>query len=128
MEKLKEELRRKIMSEMGLTDEDLGKMSSVIRQVLEERIKSEIEKRVSSMSGDDGAKTSATSDSSASNDNAQANSSGTKTTKSTPSVLVAQEEASTAALSQTEEEKKNRSGTSCLVIPALAMPGGASLF
>jgi len=129
MEKLKEELRKRIMSEMGLTEDDLGKMGSVLRQTLESRIKDEVEKRLASSlaSGDN----TSSSDQTASNanDNQAQGSTVTKVAKAASTVLAAQEQtAATSSPTQTEEEKKDRQGSFGMVIPALAMPGGGSLF
>lgn len=46
IEKLKEELRRKVMAEMGVDEEQLGRMSAVVQQVLEQKIEEEVEKRL----------------------------------------------------------------------------------
>lgn len=129
IEKLKEQLRKKIMSEMGLTEDDLGKMGAALRQTLEAQIKNQVEKRLASAlaSGD----TASSSDQSASNanDNQAKGSTVTKIAKATTTVLAAQEQASaTTSPTQTEEEKKDRQGSFGMVIPALAMPGGGSLF
>lgn len=129
IEKLKEELRKKIMSEMGLTEKDLGKMGAVLRQTLEARIKDEVEKRLAAAlaSGDNAS----SSDQSASNanDNQSQGSAVTKIAKAASTVLAAQEQAGAASSpTRTEEEKKDRQGDFGMVIPALAMPGGESLF
>ncbi|CCG40353.1 hypothetical protein [Magnetospirillum molischianum] len=125
MEKLKEELRKKIMSEMGLTEEDLGKMTATIQQILEARIKEEVEKRLASAlaANDSGS----SSKQAASNDKNSATQ-DTKVAKAASTVLAAQEQATaTSSPTQTEEEKRNRQGNFGMVIPALAMPGSSLL-
>lgn len=46
IEKLKEELRKKIMAEMGLDEESMAKMEPVIQQILEQKIQEEVEKQL----------------------------------------------------------------------------------
>lgn len=46
IEKLKEELRKKIMAEMGLDENSLAKMEPVIQQILEQKIQEEVEKQL----------------------------------------------------------------------------------
>lgn len=46
IEKLKEELRKKIMAEMGLDEDSLAKMEPVIQQILEQKIQEEVEKQL----------------------------------------------------------------------------------
>ncbi|SEH33436.1 hypothetical protein SAMN04244559_01376 [Magnetospirillum fulvum] len=128
IEKLKEELRKRIIAEMGLTEDDIATMGSVIRQTLEARIKDEVEKRLATtLASTDSASASNQSTSSA-NDNQSQGSTVTRVAKAASTVLAAQEHATSASPTQTEEEKKDRQGNFGMVIPALAMPGGASLF
>jgi len=127
--KLKEELRKKILAEMGLTEADLNKMGNVIRQTLEAQIKNQIEKRLASAlaSGENG--DSSNQGSSTANDSQSQGGTTTKVAKAASTVLAAQEQAAaTSSPTQKEEEKKDRQGNFGMVIPALAMPGGASLF
>ena len=125
MEKLKEELRRKVMADMGLTEEDMSKLSDAMRQVLEQKIKEEVEKRMAALreKGDQKSDTAATKNG------------DTKAPSSPPgATLMAAQEASeqsdlpAAESNPCEPGKKNQAGKSCPVIPALAMPGGESLF
>lgn len=128
MEKLKEELRKKIMSEMGLTEDDLGKMGAVLRQTLESQIKDQVEKRLAATLASGESASSSDQSASNANDNQAKGSTVTKIAKATTTVLAAQEQASaTSSPTQTEEEKKDRQGSFGMVIPALAMPGGGSL-
>src|SRR5512145_384349 len=46
IEKLKEELRKKVMAEMGVDDDSLSKLSSVMREILEKKIQEEVDKRL----------------------------------------------------------------------------------
>lgn len=46
IEKLKEELRKKVMAEMGVDEHDLSKLSSVMREILEKKIQEEVDKRM----------------------------------------------------------------------------------
>ncbi|MBI3446709.1 MAG: hypothetical protein HY055_15445 [Magnetospirillum sp.] len=126
IEKLKEELRRKVMSEMGLTEGDLGKVSDAIRQVLEQKIKEEVEKRMMALRDQQ--------------DQGAAKDGDGKTAPArpaAPSLIAAQEspqaEDQQAALPAAQSDscepgKKDRLGKSCPVIPALATPGGESFF
>lgn len=129
IEKLKEQLRKKIMAEMGLSEDDLGKMGAVLRQTLEEQIKNQVEKRLAAtLAGGDKDSASDQGGSSA-NDNQATGSTVTKVAKAAATVLAAQEQASaTASPTQTEEEKRDRQGSFGMVIPALAMPGAPPLF
>lgn len=128
IEKLKKELRKRIMSEMGLTEDDLGKMGSLLRQTLEARIKDEVEKRLATtLAGGNGGPGADQSGSSANDTQAQG-SAVTKIAKAASTVLAAQEQSASASPTQTEEVKKDRQGNFGMVIPALAMPGAPSLF
>ncbi|MCA1908613.1 MAG: hypothetical protein LDL39_09650 [Magnetospirillum sp.] len=46
IEKLKEELRKKIMASMGLDEESLAKMEPMIQKILEQKIQEEVEKQL----------------------------------------------------------------------------------
>lgn len=46
IEKLKEELRKKVMAEMGVDDDSLSKLTSVMREILEKKIQEEVDKRL----------------------------------------------------------------------------------
>ncbi|CDK98049.1 protein of unknown function [Magnetospirillum gryphiswaldense MSR-1 v2] len=46
IEKLKEELRKKVMAEMGLDEDSLAKMEPVIQKILEQKIQEEVEKQL----------------------------------------------------------------------------------
>lgn len=46
IEKLKEELRRRIMAEMGIAEEDLAKMTDAMREILEAKIREAVDQAV----------------------------------------------------------------------------------
>lgn len=139
IEKLKEELRRKVMSQMGLTEDDLSKVSDAIRQVLEQKIKEEVEKQLMALrdqqnqSGDKSASSSAKDG----DTNAAATAKAAPAKPAASTLIAAQEAAQqtdqqadlpAAESNPCEPGKKDRVGKSCPVIPALAMAGGESLF
>lgn len=88
IEKLKEELRKKVMADMGLTEDQLAKMEAVMRQILEQKIQEEVEKQLAE--------------------------------------AVEQEQKGTQLAGA--PGKNGRTGKTCPVVPALAWPGGASVF
>lgn len=98
MEKLKEELRKKIMAEMGVNDDDLSKLSSVMREILEKKIQEEVDKRMEEETAKQ-----------------QEGQNGEKV-------------ASLSRQAEQQTGKNDRDGKDCPVIPALSWPGGASLF
>lgn len=93
---LKEKLRRQVMADMGLDENQLTRLSAAMRQILEQKIQEEVEKRMQ----EEMAKN---------------------------QVEGAAENTKTAALQQPGKNDQ-QDGKSCPVIPALAWPGGASLF
>lgn len=98
MEALKEKLRRQVMAEMGLDEDSLPRLSNAMREILEQKIQEEVDKRMqeemakSQDKGSDGAA------------------------------------GKTAAVSQQAGKNDQDTGKTCPLIPALAWPGGASLF
>lgn len=46
IEKLKEELRKKVMAAMGVTEEDMAKMAPAIREILEAKIREAVEQQM----------------------------------------------------------------------------------
>ncbi|HSV29122.1 MAG TPA: hypothetical protein VLL76_06170 [Candidatus Omnitrophota bacterium] len=46
IEKLKEELRKKVLAAMGLDEDQLGRMSAAVQQVLEQKIQEEVERQL----------------------------------------------------------------------------------
>lgn len=99
IEKLKEELRKKIMAQMGLDDDSMAKMEPVVQQILEQKIQEEVEKQLQQ----------------ALKEEEQQQQQGA------PGQSVAQR--------TTEQAGKNdRRGISCPVIPALAQAGGVPVF
>lgn len=101
IEKLKEELRKKVMAEMGLDSDSLSKMESAVQQILKQKIEEEVDKRLEqSLAEED-----------------QGN--GTTT---------AGQQTANAQNQQSDSGKKFQGGISCPVIPALMEAGGESLF
>lgn len=99
IEALKEKLRKQVMADMGVDENSLSRLSSVVREVLEKKIQEEVERRMQE---------------------AAAKGDTDKDDKKT----VAQ--SSVAASAQLG--KKDQDGKTCPVIPALSWPGAASLF
>ncbi|MGE5475058.1 MAG: hypothetical protein ACM3Q1_00230 [Bacteroidales bacterium] len=121
IEALKEKLRKMVMAEMGLDEDQLSHMSSAMRQILEAKIQEEIQRRMEeelakSQSGDQNANGQNT-------QNGQSNQNG----PNTQSTQATQTAAVTAPTSQ-QDGKKDQDGKTCPVIPALCWPGAASLF
>ena len=98
MEKLKEELRKRVMAEMGVSEDDLSKLSSVMREILEKKIQEEVDKRMQEETAKQ-----------------QDEQNGGKT-------------ASLTKQAEQQTGKNDRNGKDCPVIPALSWPGGASVF
>lgn len=98
IEKLKEELRKKVMAEMGVNENDLSKLSSVMREILEKKIQEEVDKRMQEETAKQ-----------------QDEQNGGKT-------------ASLTKQAEQQTGKNDRNGKDCPVIPALSWPGGASVF
>ncbi|MCR6632402.1 MAG: hypothetical protein NVV74_21455 [Magnetospirillum sp.] len=46
IEALKEKLRQQVMSEMGIDEDSLGKLSSTMQEILEKKIQEEVDKRL----------------------------------------------------------------------------------
>jgi hypothetical protein len=127
IEKLKEELRKKVMAELGVSEDSIATLSSAIRQVLEEKIKAEVEKRLTQLQGNSDAN-------SASDSSASSTSTGKEGSASARTTLLAAQEGSKPqdnpdpVFNPHDEDPSGKPGKSCPVIPALSMPGGASLF
>lgn len=101
IEKLKEELRKKIMAGMGLDEDSLSKMESVVQQVLRQKIEEAVQQQLDqAMQEEEKAKT------------------GQQQTA----------QATTTQTSTGQSGKKDQDGISCPVIPALMGAGGVSLF
>jgi hypothetical protein len=130
-EKLKEELRKRVMASMGLTDDDLAKMTGVMQQILEQKIKDEVEKRLAQQLKDSPAGSGTESgDGKAQKPSQEAKPATASDKAQTAAVtLAAQEEVSNQDAAPTGQPgKKDRDGIYCPVIPALAMSGGTPLF
>jgi hypothetical protein len=54
MEKLKEELRKTVMAEMGMDPDQMSKMDAVARQLIEQKIEEEITRRMEQAMQEDG--------------------------------------------------------------------------
>jgi len=130
IEKLKEELRKKVMADMGLTEADMAKMSSAMRMILEEKIKQEIEKRMEAMreAPKDSATTTGDKTDQAGNAGGGPPARQSKEVTITAQAAQNQEAQPTTPAAGDQPGKKDRDGNSCLVIPALSMGGGESLF
>jgi len=131
IEKLKEELRKQVMAEMGVTEDSMVGLSAKVRQILEQRIQAEVEKRLAQAetgtggSTDDGGEaTTGSAGSTANGSTASGNgTSGGRT------LLAAQEQAQARSPDPvTNPRDKDPTGKSCPVIPALTMPGPAIVF
>lgn len=121
MEKLKEELRKRVMASMGLTDDDMSKMTGAMQQILEQKIKDEVEKRLAQTLSD------------GSGPDAQSQGQGQSQTasqraQSATAVLAAQEARDETPAATSQPGKKDQDGIYCPVIPALVMSGGMPLF
>lgn len=105
IEALKEKLRQQVMAEMGVDEDSLSRLSSVMREILEKKIQEEVDRRMQEETAkqQDG------------KDGKDANAKGTTTASAT-----------TATAQQ--GGKNDQDGKTCPVIPALSWPGGASLF
>lgn len=101
LEELKEKLRRQVMADMGLNEDSLSRLSAAMREILEQKIQEEVEKRMQEEMAKDQDK---------------------EQEKGVTGVA-----AKTAAAHQPGKNDQ-QDGKSCPVIPALAWPGGASLF
>lgn len=99
IEALKEKLRKQVMADMGIDDDSLSRLSSVMREILEKKIQEEIERRMQEQTAKD---------------------------ETGQNQTVTQNQSKTEAAQQTG--KNDRDGKSCPVIPALSWPGAASLF
>jgi hypothetical protein len=100
IEKLKEELRKKIMAQMGLDEDSLSKMEPVVQQILEQKIQEAVEEQLQQALKEEEQQ---------------------QQQQGAPGQSVAQQ--------TTEQAGKNdRRGISCPVIPALAQAGGIPIF
>lgn len=97
-EALREKLRQKIMAEMGVDEQSLSSLSSVMRETLEQKIEEEVQKRMEE-------------------EMAKVNDQGGTTQAQT---AMAQQTSQTG--------RNDRSGKDVPVIPAVSWPGAASLF
>lgn len=134
---LKQELERKVMAEMGVTPADMAKMSSAMRRILEQKIKDEVEKRLADLSGANsgtaGADAASSDKTSAADQSSGTAQSQSKSQPQNPPATIAAQESqdqTTAGFgAQTAQPgKKRRADFAVEVIPALATPGGPSLF
>ncbi|MGE4279494.1 MAG: hypothetical protein AB7G62_07900 [Magnetospirillum sp.] len=105
IEKLKEELRKKIMASMGLDEESLAKMEPMIQQILEQKIQEEVEKQLAQALKEEDEKNGASGQ--------QAGQGSSRT--------IAQQATAQAG-------KNDRQGKTCPVIPALAGAEGVIIF
>lgn len=99
IESLKEKLRKQVMADMGLTEDDMSRLSKAMQEILEKKIQEEVDKRMEQETA-----------------KMQDEQNGNKTAK------VA------SATQERQPGKNDQDGKSCPVIPALSWPGGASLF
>lgn len=60
IEKLKEELRKKVMAEMGLDEDQMGRMSAAAQQILEQKVQEEVERRMQEMAAEEQGKPAST--------------------------------------------------------------------
>lgn len=115
LEKLKEELRKKVMSAMGLDEDSLDQLAPAIRQILEQKIQEEVERELEKQMAEKlegkGSGPGGQAESSAGQSNGEAQ---------TASAVPAQPQVSTGQNSADENEQ---GGKKCPVIPALAWPG-----
>ncbi|HLO77562.1 MAG TPA: hypothetical protein VK196_13985, partial [Magnetospirillum sp.] len=102
IETLKEKLRKQVMADMGIDENSLSHLSSVMRNILEQKIQEEIERRMQ--------------EESAKNDNGKAKGIDQASTKDQPPP----DQAKIAAAQQTG--KNDQDGKTCPVIPALVWP------
>lgn len=100
IEKLKEELRKKVMAEMGLDEDQLAKLAPAVQQVLEQKIQNEVEKRLQEQLAKE----------------------------EDPTGQGTAQQPQVAASQPMQPGKNDRQGMNCPVIPALVWPGGASIF
>ncbi len=112
IEKLKAELREKVMQAMGLTEEDLAQMAPAIQQILEQKIQEELSRQLEEelrSQQAEGASQTQTGDKQgqASNQTEQAGKLA----------------AGVAASGQINPQDKDKQGKTCPVIPSLAWPG-----
>jgi hypothetical protein len=123
IEKLKEELRKKIMASMGLTDEDMAKMAPAIQQILEQKIKDEVEKELQKELAKQQAGK-AVGASGPSQGEEGASGAGTQQAgEAAKKIQAALSPQSQAGAGQESSRQERRLGKSCPVIPALAWPG-----
>lgn len=97
IEALKEKLRQQVMADMGVDEDSLGRLSAVMREVLEKKIQEEVDRRMQEATAANEDETSGT---------------GTGTQSS---------------LTSSQTGKNDQDGKTCPVIPALSWPGAASL-
>lgn len=100
IEKLKEELRKKVMASMGLDEESLSKMEPMIQKILEQKIQDEVEKQLAQVLAEEEQQ---------------------QQSANAPSQSVAQQ-------TNAQAGKNDRQGISCPVIPALAGAEGVVVF
>lgn len=129
IEKLKTEIRRKVMAEMGVDDTSMNKLAESIRRVIEQKIKEEVERRLAAtLEGkpDEPAKSAADSREDGKNGDGAARADQAKTTQAEGSLFTNPPHPgkNVSALGK----KDPVTGTSCPVIAVLAWPGGESLF
>jgi hypothetical protein len=115
-EKLKEELRKKIMASMGLTEDDIAKMAPAIQQILEQKIQEAVEQEMQKELQKQQAEKESKAAGEAQKASAQKDGEQIRAAKQT--VLAAQEEAG-----QIQPGQEKQDGKKCPVIPALAWPG-----
>ncbi|CAA6603977.1 conserved hypothetical protein [Rhodospirillaceae bacterium LM-1] len=115
IEKLKAELREKVMQAMGLTEEDLAQMAPAIQQILEQKIKEELERQLEEEMRQQQAGKSVQGNRAAL-DGAMNGQDGSGT-------AARQVQAPQPAPRQNSPQQKDENGKTCPVIPALAWPG-----
>ncbi|OJX79344.1 hypothetical protein [Magnetospirillum sp. 64-120] len=101
IEKLKEELRKKVMAAMGLDEDSMAAMDPMVQKILEQKIQDEVDKQLAQVLKDEEMKNGG---------NGQA-----------PSQTVAQQATAQAG-------NNDRRGKTCPVIPALAGAEGVVIF
>ncbi|MDK9722185.1 MAG: hypothetical protein OEL53_13490 [Rhodospirillales bacterium] len=108
IEKLKEELRKKIMAAMGVSEEDLAQMAPAVQLILERKIQEAVENQLEEELG-----------------RQQASPAGQpeQIEAANGGQTVQEAEAALPLARQNAPDQKDERGKTCPVIPALAWPG-----
>lgn len=115
LEKLKEELRKKVMAAMGLDEDSLDQLAPAIRQILEQKIQEEVERELEKeMAEQLNGKGAGSGSQTVSKDGANGDGAGTAS---------AAAPLPQAGAGQKTADEGESDGKKCPVIPALAWPG-----